>query len=307
MRVSTVNLSPAVDRTYYTDGFCINGVNRARLVKVNAGGKGLNFAAVLGLCGAECEALGFLGRGGEFIEEFLESRSIKSNFVHTDAPVRVNIKICDEKNGTYTDLNENAACASEDELARLYETVEKSAEENDVLYVGGSLPYGMKTDIYKNIVEIGKKHGACTVADASGEAMKNLLEAHPDIIKPNEKEAEEILGTEVSDESDALKAALKLRAAGAKTVILTLGGQGAMCAAKDGVYRVISPKVTVKSTVGAGDTFLAGFLYGMKYGTETALRYAASFAAAKIVCEGTDIPCFEALCERAGTINVTKI
>lgn len=307
MRVSTVNLSPAVDRTYFSDDFRIDSVNRARKVKVNAGGKGINFAAILAACGAECEALGFLGRGGEYIESFLRERSIKSNFVHTAAPVRVNIKICDKKNGTYTDLNESVVPPSEEELLKLFEAVEKSAEENDVLYVGGSLPCGMRTDVYKEIVGIGKKHGAVTAADASGEAMRLCLRSKPDIIKPNEKETEEILGLCIKNEEDAINAVCAFRKRGANTVLLTLGENGAYCAAEDGIYRVISPKTDVLSTVGAGDAFLAGFVYGMKSGTETALRLAASFAAAKIAREGTDIPGFEELCEKAGGISVTKI
>lgn len=307
--ITTVTLSPAFDRTYYVDNFNVSGLNRAWQVKVNMGGKGINFSSVLAICSSPCTATGFLGEGREKFEKFLGDMGVKHDFVNTDGEIRTNIKICDISNDTYTDLNECTAAVDDKDIKKLYKKVDSACKKSKFLYMGGSLPPGVSDDIYAQLIEIGKKRGAVTVLDASGEALRKGILAKPDIIKPNKSEAEEILGRDIKKVSDAVSAAKEMAEMGAKTVLLSLGGDGAICLDKSGIYHALPLPVDVKSTVGAGDSFLAGYVYGKykKLGTQAALKYAVSFSTAKIQKEGTDLPSFKELTSYTSQIILSEI
>ncbi|MBO4897987.1 MAG: 1-phosphofructokinase [Clostridia bacterium] len=309
MRVSTFTLNPAIDKTYYADDFALDKVNRAEKTKTNAGGKGINFTAALAECSVPLLALGFLGTGGNMIDAFLKAKNVETDFVRTEGEIRTNIKICDLKRGTYTDLNEGGAPVSKDEMIRLFEKAEEAAKKSGIVYMGGSLPMGAGDDTYAKIIKLCKACGALSAADTSGAALKCAIAEKPDIIKPNEKEAEELLGEPITSVSDAAKAAKKLFSLGIKNVLLSLGGEGAVCAGEDGVYRVCPLPVSVKSTVGAGDSFLAGFVYGKTRGAsfEECIKYAASFSAAKIEKDGTDIPAFDDLTKYVNSVKLENL
>lgn len=298
MTVITVTLSPAFDKTYYTENFHTGEVNRALKVKTNMGGKGINFTAALRKGNVPCIATGFLGEGRERFISFLKEEGAECNFVDVAGEIRTNIKVCDTENEIYTDINESAPEILQEDMDKLLKKVSTICKKGDILYLGGTLPKGADEKTYAKFVKIGKEAGCRVTVDASGKALLYALSEKPDIIKPNCFEASEILGMEINSEEDAVNAALKLYKMGAESVLLSLGADGAVYAGDDGVYRVYPKETTVKSTVGAGDSFLAGFIYGISkdYDTATSLKYATSFSAAKISEEGTDIPSFEKLC-----------
>jgi len=307
--ITTVTLSPAFDRTYYVDNFNVSGLNRAWQVKVNMGGKGINFSSIVSGTGIDCTATGFLGEGREKFENFLKDMGVSCDFVNTEGEIRTNIKICDISNDTYTDLNQCTAAVSEKDIKKLYKKVDAACKKNKYLYMGGTLPPGVDDGIYRDLIEIGKSRGAITVLDASGEALRRGIEAGPDIIKPNKTEAEEFLGRGIKTCADAVAAAKEMMAAGAKTVLLTLGGDGAICVDKNTCIQAQPLCVNVKSTVGAGDSFLAGFIYGKckKLGLQAALKYAVSFSTAKIQTEGTDLPSLKELTAYTSQIVLSEI
>ena len=307
--ITTVTLSPAFDRTYYVDDFNVSGLNRAWQVKTNMGGKGINFSSIVSTAGTPCLATGFLGGGRERFEAFLKDMGVEHDFVNTEGEIRTNIKICDISNDTYTDLNECTAAVSEKDVKKLYKKVDAACKKNKFLYMGGSVPPGVDSGIYKELIEIGKKRGAITILDASGEALRLGIEAGPDIIKPNKTEAEEFLGRGIKTLGDAVSAAKEMMAAGAKTVLLTLGGDGAVCVDKNNCLNALPLCVDVKSTVGAGDSFLAGFVYGKckKLGLQASLKYAVSFSTAKIQTEGTDLPSLKELTAYTPQIIINEL
>ena len=309
MIVSTVTLNPAVDKTYYLDGLNIDCVNRAQKVKINAGGKGINFSAALSECRVPVCALGFLGAGGGIIDSFLKSKGIETDFVRTKGEIRTNIKICDTKNNTYTDLNESGAPVYARDTELLLKKAEDAAKKGGIVYMGGSLPLGADVDTYAKIIRFCKTHGAISALDSSGAAFYAAIKEKPDIIKPNAAEAAELLGRDISSVSDAENAAKTLFDTGIKNVLLSLGSDGAVCAGESGVFRVYPLPVAVKSTVGAGDSFLAGFIYGIFKGAsfEECIAFAASCSAAKIEKEGTDIPSFDELFKYANSVKLEKI
>lgn len=307
MILSTVTLNPAIDKTCYVKNFAVNGLNRIDRVKVNMGGKGVNVAATAAKCGITCMASGFLsGYNGQMISKYLKDLGVQSDFVYTEGDTRVNIKVVDTENLTYTDINESGPEVSDGDIKALLKKVSDLAVKSDILYLGGSFPPNLEEDMYKKLVALAKEKGAKVVLDADGEALRLGVEAAPDIIKPNQAELERLTGSKIKTIQDVSRAAHSIAEKGVDTVLVTLGGNGAV-AIKDGkMFRVYALNVPVLSTVGAGDSFLCGYLYGESVGAdfETCLRFAMSFSAAKIQTEGTDVPDFEKLTKGHEAVTV---
>lgn len=295
--ITTVTMAPAFDRTYYVDNFTPDAVNRAWQVKLNFGGKGINFSLIMAQCHIDCTATGFMGEGGDKFEKCLAEKGAASDFVKVSGDIRTNVKICDVSKGIYTDLNECAGTVQDKDIKKLYAKVDSLCKKSDMLYMGGTLPPGAAPGTYRELIEIGKKRDTYTILDASGDALREGILACPDLIKPNKSEAEEFLGREIKTVSDAAEGAQEMMNSGAKTVLLSLGGDGAVLCDKSGVYYAKPLPVSVKSTTGAGDSALAGFVYGKckKMGNSAAFKYAVSFSSAKIQTEGVDIPPFSEL------------
>ncbi len=310
MILSTVTLNPAIDKTYYVNDFLVDGLNRTEHIKTNMGGKGVNVSAVAAKCGITCMATGLLsGYNGQMIGKFLKDLGVLADFVYTEGETRVNIKIIDKKNQTYTDLNEMGPAVSQKSLQALCKKVSDMATRSDVVYMGGSFHPSLGADIYKTLIEIIKEKGAKAVLDADGDAFRLGIEAMPHIVKPNQAEAERLLGRKIKSVEDATLAATAIQKMGIETVLLSLGGNGAILAGESGVYRAYPLKAPVVSTVGAGDSFLCGYLYGKAQNASDAdaLRYAIAFSAAKIQMEGTDIPTFEKLVENKEKVTVEQV
>lgn len=310
MILSTITLNPAIDKSYYVRGFAVNGLNRVDRIKVNMGGKGVNVSVTAAKCGISCIAGGFLsGYNGQIIGKYLKDAGVATDFVYTEGDTRVNIKVIDTENQTYTDINENGPEVSEADVNALFTKVEDMAVKSDVVYMGGSFHPCLGSDIYKKLIGIVKEKGAMAVLDADGDALRLGVEAAPHIIKPNQAELERLIGAKIKNVADVSRAARALMECGVETVLVSLGGNGAV-AAKDGrLYRVYPLNAAVRSTVGAGDSFLCGYLYGQTVSEDitVALRYAMAFATAKIQTEGTDIPAFESLKQDFEKVTVEEI
>lgn len=310
MVISTVTLNPAIDKTYFINRFELNTLNRAWKVKTNIGGKGINVSLTMAKCGARSLAGGFLsGSNGKYIEEQLKQAGVGTYFVYTEGETRVNAKVADLEKNTYTDINECGPGVGEADIKALFREVAKMAAASDVLHMGGSFHPDIPPDIYKRLIGIAHENGAAAVLDAEAEALRLGIEAAPDIVKPNQLELEIMIGRKIKSVSDAGKAAMDIVSSGVGSVLVSLGGNGAVAADKSGIYRAYPLHVPVNSTVGAGDSFLSGFLYGKLTGAGFAesLKYAISFASAKIQLEGTDIPGFSNLVEGYNSVVVEKI
>ncbi len=310
MIISTVTLNPAIDRTYYVKSFALNSVNRAVKVRNDVGGKGINVSGIASICGFKSIATGFVsGANGRYIEDSLRQMDVTTDFVHTMGETRVNTKIVDLENKNYTDINESGPAVTDTDIAELLKKCSKIAKESDVFYVGGSYPPNITPDIYRKLIKIGKDSNAITVLDADGEAFMEGLKAGPDIIKPNQTELETLIGRKIKSVAEAVQATVEIVEKGIGTVLLTLGGNGAIAAGKSGVYRAYPAKVDVKSTVGAGDSFLCGYIYGLSESRsmDNCLKYASSFAAAKIAREGTELPDIDSFKEAFQNIIIEKI
>lgn len=294
MKIATLTLNPALDRSMMFDTFTQGALNRATSAVTTVGGKGINVSRVLKIHGIDAAAYGFCGGdNGETMKRMLDKEGVSYRFVNSEAPTRMNIKITD-KNGEATEASESGGPITECETKNILESLEelfKSDEKPEIFVISGSIPRGMPKDIYKTITESAKKHGIKIVMDCDGEALKNGMEAHPYIIKPNKFELEQYAGHHFENHNEMVNYACNLSEKYGVKIIITLGGDGAMYVGSDGVYKVNAPKVEMKGFTGAGDSFLATFIsvYNENNPAES-LRLAASFSAAKVELEGTLLP-----------------
>lgn len=277
--------NPGVDRVYrLTAPLVCGGMFRAGLVETSPGSKGANAALALSGEGVPVTVLTFTGGGaGEVAERFLTDCGITVRHVPVAAGVRENIKLV-EPGGRSTEVNERGGPVSREEAAALLSLA--ATEEYDVLLLCGSLPEGVPADYYASAITAAKARGAVTFLDTSGEALEKGVAALPDYIKPNAAELAALMGEQEPETlCDAARLAQRWQKENPETAVLcTVGKKGAVYAGREGVFCREAPTVTVYSTVGAGDAFLAGFAAARMAGKppEIALDAAVACATAHI-------------------------
>jgi 1-phosphofructokinase family hexose kinase len=177
------------------------------------------------------------------------------------------------------------------ELVELFERAKDLARQSSYVVIGGSVPLGVNSDVHKVLVQIAMAGGAKAVLDADGEAFAEGVKAKPFMIKPNREEAERLLGAKFESKSDVARAALELSERGIELVIITLGKQGAVACYEGAIYDAVAPDVEPMSTIGSGDSLIAGVVYGLEKGLsiKQALRLGCAAGAATALSDGTDI------------------
>ena len=291
--ITTLTINPAVDKTFFIDNFKIDSLNVANKIKYNAGSKGINVSRLLKIVGVDNIATGFIGGfGGDILEEELEGEKVNFDFVKVKANTRVNTKVVDLKNNTFTDINEQGEEISENELFLLFDKLRFLLSKSSMLVMGGSIQSGIPIDIYKQVINMAKEYNIKAVLDCGGEYLARGIEAKPDIIKPNLLELENMINKKCNNTTDVKNAAFEIYKSGVSNVLISMGKDGAVAVCEGIAYRIFPHEVKVLSTVGAGDSFLSGFLYGYinKMPIINSLKFAASFASAKVTKEGTDMP-----------------
>lgn len=287
--ITTISLNPSIDRTVVVDSFAVGGLNRAISTHSVAAGKGINVALAVSALGVDSECIGFMHReGSNLFEKRLMVNSTAYNFVWCEGSVRINIKILDQSRNEITEINESGAPVSEDDLKRMTDLVALHAENSDYLILSGSLPPGCPQDYYRTLIQTVEGLGCRCVLDADGERMRYGLEARPFMIKPNRYEMEMMIGSSLTSLSDVRAAALKYIDMGVSVVAVSLGSEGALIT--DGSETLYAPRlnIDVKSTVGAGDSMVAGFTCGFiaDNDLEDTFRMGVACAAARCSTEG---------------------
>jgi 1-phosphofructokinase len=257
--VVTVTLNPAIDRTVTITNFTAGEVNRVETVRANAGGKGVNVAAVLAESGLRVAATGLLGRDNAApFEELFARRGIADRFVRIAGQTRTGIKVVDPALRQTTDINFPGPSASCADLVAF--THQLSLLDAECFVLAGSLPPGVEPTIYRELVTALQARGRRVVLDASGEPLPLALEARPNLIKPNIHELGELLGRALPDTAAVVTAARELVAQGIKTVVVSMGKDGACFVTAQEAIVARPPQVEVCSTVGAGDAMVAGLV-----------------------------------------------
>lgn len=291
--ILTVNLNPAVDRTCRLAALEPGAVNRLYSSKSVAGGKAVNVAKVLRQFHMPVAAVGFLGgAGGKLIGEALEKMGVECHFTEIGGQTRTNTNVLEE-DGRVTEILEPGPVITEKELAKFLKQFTGCLENCELAVMSGSLPEGVPTDIYARLIELCHMAGCRVILDTSGEALRQGLQAGPDLVKPNRRELEYLAGRTLGNREEIADAARALFKSGIGRVVVSLGSEGLLWV--DGghtVFREAKP-VRVVNTVGCGDTVVAALCMGEMAGedVETTLAKAVAMAAANAVTgESGNIP-----------------
>ncbi len=294
--VVTVTLNPAIDQTITVEALKPGSVHRAKAVRHNAGGKGVNVASCLADWGTPVVATGLLGTGNAApFEALFQAKGIADAFLRLPGETRVNIKIADLAANDTTDINLPGLTADFGALGRVQETVHRLVEPGTPVLLAGSLPDGLPTDAYAVLTADLAAAGARVVLDSSGAPLAAALAsagALPHCIKPNRHELEDWAGRPLPTDADLLDAARGLNRRGVAVVVVSLGADGALFVDGARALHGRLPPVQALSTVGAGDAMVAGLIaaFQQEGGLEDVARLSVAFAAAKLGCFGPNLP-----------------
>lgn len=259
--IYTVTFNPALDYVVRMDALTLGQVNRTVSEDVQLGGKGINVSWVLRELGHENVALGFVaGFTGKAIEDGLAAKGVATDFIRLPAGLtRINVKL---KAGEETEINGKGPDISAEALEELFHKLD-ALGEGDVLVLAGSIPASMPSDVYESILaRLEGKKVLCAV-DATRDLLVNVLKYKPFLIKPNNHELGEIFGRVLTTDEEIRECAEKLQQQGARNVLVSMAGDGAMLLDENGgCHRLAAYKGKVKNSVGAGDSMVAGFLAG---------------------------------------------
>ena len=259
--VYTVTFNPSVDYIVSVNDFELGMTNRTASELMLPGGKGINVSIVLGNLGIANIALGFMaGFTGDEIVRMLEQAGVQSDFIKLEHGIsRINLKL---KNIDGTEINGQGPNIGQQQIDQLMGKLDQ-LNKDDVLVLAGSIPSSMPDDIYQQILKRLSDKNMTIAVDATKDLLLNVLEYHPFLIKPNHHELGEIFGVTLSEWSDVIPYAKNLQERGAKNVLVSMGGKGAVLIAEDGqVFDAPAPKGKLINGVGAGDSMVAGFVAG---------------------------------------------
>lgn len=259
--IYTVTLNPSIDYVVHIDKLISGVTNRTSSEEYYFGGKGINVSHVLAELDLDNTALGFVaGFTGEAIEKGTSHPRIKTDFIHLKEGVsRINVKI---KSDEETEINGQGPHIDDEALEAFMKKTD-GISDGDTLILSGSIPKTMPDDVYERILKRLKDRNVHIVVDATKKLLVNALKYRPFLIKPNRQEISELFGVKVEDEETTLFYARRLQEMGAKNVLVSLGGDGAMLLDETGrVHKAAAAKGRVLNTVGSGDSMVAGFVAG---------------------------------------------
>lgn len=308
--IITVTLNPAVDKTINISNFSIGHVNRVESVRIDAGGKGINVSKTIKVLNGESTAFGLIGgKSGDYIKEYLDTLGIKNNFIRITEDTRTNIKIVDTLNNTFTDINEGGPTVSQKEIDRIKENLLSCLDENSVLVLSGSIPNGIGSSTYKEIIECVRPKKAKVILDAEGELFTEGLKASPYLVKPNRHELEKAFDVKIENDSILLNVCKEILSFGIRYVVVSLGENGSIMVSRDRAIKAKGLKVDVKSTVGAGDSMVGALALSIErnYDMDYALRLAAATSTASIMTEGTQTAKYDVINELIGRIELEYV
>ena len=259
--IYTVTFNPSLDYIVSVDGFKLGLTNRTDSELILPGGKGINVSTILNNLGISSTALGFVaGFTGEEIVREVEKLGIPSDFIQIPEGIsRINVKL---KSIDGTEINGMGPKIGADKVEELMRKLDVLGE-GDVLVLAGSIPASMPDDMYSRIMERLEGRGVLFFVDATGDLLRNVLKYHPFLIKPNNHELGELFGVRITVREEAVPYAVKLQEMGARNVLVSMAGEGAVLVAENGeVHSAPAPKGTLVNAVGSGDSMVAGFLAG---------------------------------------------
>ena len=259
--IYTVTFNPSLDYIVSVNDFQLGLTNRTDSELIHPGGKGINVSTILMNLGIDSTAFGFAaGFTGEEIIREVEAMGIRSDFIKIDSGIsRINLKL---KNIDGTEINGSGPEISEEKIEELLRKLDILGE-GDILVLAGSIPASMPADMYSTIMERLQHKNVTFIVDATKDLLINVLKYKPFLIKPNNHELGELFDVKLTTREEVIPYGKKLQKQGARNVLISMAGEGAVLVAEDGsVYEAPAPKGTLVNAVGAGDSMVAGFTAG---------------------------------------------
>lgn len=312
-KVVTITLNPALDLTGSVNELNLGTVNLAHTGSLHAAGKGVNVARVLSDLGAQVTVTGFLGRDNDALFcSLFEKMNAQDQFVRVDGATRINVKLVEE-NGQVSDINFPGVNVTAQAIAEFEGNLWKLAETHQFFVLAGSLPTGISPELCASWIQKLHEMGKKVIFDSSRTALTAGLTAQPWLIKPNDEELSEIVGTKLTSPQACQRAAEDLAATGIDNVVVSLGAKGVMWLAKNQQqpqWRFAQPpKMTVVSTVGAGDTLVAGLCWGhlQAWQPEQILSFATALSALAVSQVGVGVESIKTVTELQKKVTLNNL
>ncbi|NDY74305.1 1-phosphofructokinase [Desulfobacter hydrogenophilus] len=308
--IYTVTLNPAVDREMTVDTIAFDTVLRALEWRVDCGGKGFNVARMLKSLGTSSVALGFAaGKSGEMLNDKLQSLGIETEFVWVDGETRTNVSIVSAENGQYVKVNEPGPTINGADLAQLAQKIRDRVQAGDWWVLAGSLPPGVEPSYYTELITIIQSAGAKVFLDTSDEALRQNCSAKPLLVKPNDEEAHKLTGLPVNTPAEIVAVGMAISAMGPVSVIISLGKVGAVLVDKGKAWLATSPKIVAANPIGAGDSMVAGIVWGLSQGDsmQDALCKGIACGAATASQKGTSVGSREQVNDLLSQVQIREV
>lgn len=290
--ISTVTFNPTLDKSVTVDGLVVDEANRWTSFRRDPGGKGINVSRVVHEMGGETIAYGFIGGiDGDILKQLLQQQGVPFDFTPIKGEIRSNFIITDLQTSRQTRIDAPGPLISKEELEDLVGKIKNMQPKPDFLVLAGSVPPGIPDDIYRQLIDDARNRGIKTVLDSDDAWLKEGIKARPTIIKPNVHEAEELLGIKLKNERSIVKAVKSLLDQGIEIVAISRGKDPLIISDGKKVLKLTPPQVEVNSTVGAGDSAIAGLVMKLSQGGsfEEAARLAVAAGAATALTPGVEL------------------
>lgn len=308
--IFTVTLNPAVDREMTVDTITFDTVLRASDWRVDCGGKGFNVARMLKSLGISSVALGFAaGKSGELLSDKLQALAIETDFVWVEGETRTNVSIVSSEDGHYVKVNEPGPTITRADLAQLAKKVAERVQAGDWWVLAGSLPPGVPPIYYTELITIIQSAGAKVFLDTSDEALRQNCGAKPLLVKPNDEEAHELTGLPVNTPAELAAVGTAISAMGPGSVIISLGKEGAVLVDGGKAWLAASPKIVAANPIGAGDSMVAGVVWGLSQGDsmQDALCKGIACGAATASQKGTSVGSLAQVNELLAQVQLSEV
>ncbi|MBC2195064.1 1-phosphofructokinase [Listeria booriae] len=302
--IYTITLNPSVDYIVELDSLELGALNRMENSVKLPGGKGVNVSRILNQLQSDNCALGFLGGfTGGFIQDWLADEGSKSAFTQIADDTRINIKL---KHGEETEINSMGPNITPAEIARFFESFDVM-KAGDIAILSGSIPPSLGSDFYNRIIAKCESMGVEFIIDTTGASLLDTLARKPFLIKPNHHELADLFETSFSSVKDIIPYGKKCLELGAKHVIVSMAGDGALLFVGDKVYQSNTPKGSVKNSVGAGDSMVAGFVGTYEKNNDVLEAFRVAVATGSATAFSTDLATYDAIQKLIPEVEITEL
>jgi 6-phosphofructokinase 2 len=290
--IITVTCNPCVDKSFSVRGLRPEAKMRAKDVRYDPGGGGVNVSRVIKRFGCETTALGFAGgHTGAALRDLLDHEGVSYDMVAVKEPTRINITILDEEDGAQYVFSLPGAHVDNTEWHELVNKIHSIEPKPSYIVLSGSLPPGLNNEAYGELAKHANARGITVFVDTSGEPLHKTFEHMPALVKPNRRELGLLVGKELTGLEDVLAASRDVLAMGPKAVVVSLGDQGALAVNEHGAWQAKAPSVKTVSKVGAGDSMMAALVRSLSIGNELkdALKLGVAAGSAATISPGTEL------------------